>query len=136
MGAIGAAFNGNIFSKDNPIIIATNRASAILNPVRLRYNASGYPAGTVLARNTTDGLFERYNDGASSGLNTASCILFEQHPIEDFDGSGATGSCMAVGIFGGCTVFEAKLLGLDANGKTDLGGKSIIDATGVTTLKF
>lgn len=136
MAAIGANFNPNIFHKDNPIIIATNRASAILNPVRLRYNASGYPAGTVLARNTTDGLFERYDDGASSGLNTASCILFEGHPVEDFDGTGATGSCMAAGIFGGCTVFEDKLLGLDANAKTDLGAKTIIDATGVKTLKF
>lgn len=136
MGAIGANFNGNIFSKNNPMIIATNRQSAILNPVRLRYHASGYAAGTVLARNTTDGLFEKYDDGASSGLNTASCVLFEEHPTGDFDGTGATGSCMAVGIFGGCTLYENKLIGLDANAKTDLGAKSIIDATGVTTLKF
>lgn len=136
MGRIGADFNGSIFAKDFPIIIATNRASAILNPVRLRYNADGYAAGTVLARNTTDGLFQAYDDGASSGLNTASCVLFEPHGAEDFDSTASTGSCMAVGIFGGCTLFEAKLVGLDANAKTDLGAKSIIDATGVTTLKF
>lgn len=136
MGKIGADFNANVFSKDYPIVIATNRSSAILNPVRLRYQADGYAAGTVLARNTTDGLFQAYDDAGSSGTNTAACVLFEPHDVGDFDGTGATGSTMAVGIFGGCTLFEAKLVGLDAAAKTDLGARSIIDATGVTTLKF
>lgn len=136
MASVGAGFNGNVFRKDFPIIIATNRSSAVLLPVRLRYNANGYAAGTVLARNTTDGLFEAYNDGASSGLNTASAILFEPHPVEDFDGDGATGSVLAVGIFGGCTVYEDKLVGFDTAARTDLLAKTIVDATGVKTLKF
>lgn len=136
MGKIGADFNPNVFSRDYPMVIATNRSSAILNPVRLRYDADGYKAGTVLARNTTDGLFQKYNDAGASGINTASCVLFEPVGPTEYDGPAATGSAMAVGIFGGCTLFKDKLVGLDANAITDLGARTIIDATGVTTLKF
>ncbi len=136
MGKIGGDFNANVFSKDFPIIIATNRSSAILNPIRLRYNADGYPAGQVLGRNTTDGLFQKYETGGSSGIDTAACILFEPQAIGEFDGPAATGSAMAIGIFGGCTLFKDKLVDLDSGAITDLGARTIIDATGVTTLKF
>ncbi len=136
MASVGAGYVSGT-SRNFPIIIATNRSSAVLLPVRLRYNANGYAAGTVLARNTTDGLFEAYNDAGASGLTIAAAVLFEPHQVEDFGGTGnSSGTCLAVGIFGGCTVYEDKLVGLDANAKIDLLAKTIVDATGVKTMKF
>lgn len=136
MGRLDVNFNGSIFRKNFPMVIATNRASAVLLPVRVRYQANGYIAGTVLARNTTDGWYQAYNDGGSSGINTARCVLFESLEAQDFDGTASTSSTTAVGIFGGCTVYKDKLVGYDAAAGVDLSVKEIIDATGVTTLKF
>lgn len=137
MGQIDINFNGSIFRKDFPMVIATNRAQAIMLPVRVRYQANGYVAGTLLARNTTDGWYQAYDDGGSSGINTAKCVLFESLNATDFDGAASTGSTTAVGIFGGgVTLYKDKLVGYDANGATDLGLVDIIDATGVTTVKF
>ncbi len=101
MAAIGASFNGSVFSKDFPIVIATNRSSAVLLPVQLRYVAGGYVAGQTLARNTTDGYFQKYASSGGSGTDTARCFLFESHGEEDFDLATALGTTMAVGIFGG-----------------------------------
>jgi hypothetical protein len=136
MGRVDLTFNGSIFRKDFPVIIATNRASAIMLALRVRYQADGYIAGTVMARNTTDGWFQAYDDGGSSGINTARCVLFESLAVEDFDAETALGSTTAVGIFGGCLLYKDKLVGLDANAETDLGAKTIIDASGTTLLKF
>lgn len=131
-----ANFNGQIFRKDFPMVIATNRAQAILLAVRLRYDADGYVAGQTLARNTTDGRFQKYVDGAASGTGTAACVLFESVEAEKFDGTTTQGSTTAVGIFGGCTLYKDKLIGWDAAAATDLGAKDIIDASGVTLVKF
>ncbi len=136
MAAIGANFNGSVFSRNFPIVIATNRASAVLLPIRLAYDSDGYPVGQVLARNTTSGYYSKYDSGGSSGTDTAAAILFEQHPAEDFSPESATGSTMAVGIFGGCTVYKDRLTDWDSDAKTDLKAVEIIDATGVTTIKF
>lgn len=133
MGNLDAQFSGQIFRADHPIILAQNRQQAILMPVRLAYDADGYPAGQVIARNTTSGLYEKYDDGASSGLNTAGAILFEPHPVSQFASTGD--STMGVGIFGG-QVYKDKLTGLDSNAETDLSAKTIIDATGIEILKF
>lgn len=136
MGRIDVNFSGSIFRKDYPMVIATNRASAILNPVRLRYKAGGYAAGTVLARNTTDGWYDEYLSAMASGLDTAACVLFESLGESDFDGAAATGSTTAVGIFGGCTLYKDKMPNWDSAAETTLGAREIIDATGVTTIKF
>ena len=130
---IDAKVSTEIFRKDNPIILATNRHLATLLPVRLAYDAAGYKAGEVVARNTVSGLYESYDDGASSGLNTAAAILFESVEVDKFP--SATGSAVARGIFGG-EVFKSKLTGLDSNAETDLGARTIIDASGVQILKF
>lgn len=136
MSSIDLKYSGSIFRKNFPIILACSPALALLLPVRLVYNSAGYVAGEVLARNTTSGLYQKYVDGAASGTGTASAVLFEDHPVGDFDGtSAATSTTIARGIFAG-VVFQSKLTGLDAAAITDLGGKSIIDASGVTTLKF
>lgn len=131
---MGPKYSGDIFHFDQPMVIATNRASAVLLPIVLRYDSGGYAAGRVLARNTGDGLFQDYSDGAGSGTGTAACILFQAVPVEDF--GGATGVQAAVGIFGGCEVYVDKLTGYDAAALADFKGREIIDASGVTLLKF
>jgi hypothetical protein len=136
MSKLDSTFNGQIFRKDMPLVIASNRSSAVLHPVRLRYQADGYAAGTVLARNTTDGLYQAYTDGAASGTGTAAAVLFEAHGAEDFPGATSNDSCLAVGIFGGCSLFYDSLTGIDAAGEADLGMREITDATGVKTVKF
>lgn len=133
MANIDAKFSGEIFRKDFPMVIAQNRQLASLLPVRLAYNSGGYVAGQVLARNSVSGQYANYNNSGSSGLDTASCVLFESHDVTEFE--SATGSLTAVGIFGG-EVFKDKLVGLDAPGITDLAAKTIIDATGINVLKF
>lgn len=133
MASNDAKTSQQIFRKDNPIILACNRHQAMLLPIRLAYNASGYKTGRVLARNSTSGFYQNYDDLAASGLNTAKAILFEDVPVEQFADSSDTQ--LARGIFGG-KVFEDKLLGLDANGKVDLLSRSIVDATGAQILTF
>lgn len=127
---LDAKFDGEIFRKDHPIILAANRHLASLRPVRLAYvDANGYDAGTVLARNTVNGYYYAYDDNGSSGLDTAACVLFE-------DATPASGSTMlARAVFGG-EVFYTKLTGIDTNGITDLGGRLITDAFENQILKF
>jgi hypothetical protein len=136
MSGLDSNFLGSIFRKDLPMVIATNRGSAVLLPVRLRYKAGGYVAGQVLARNTVDGRFQDYDSGGASGTDTASCILLQSVHESSFDAENSQGSTTAVGIFGGCTVYKDKLIDLDSDAETDLGAKEIVDASGVTLLKF
>jgi len=130
---LDAKVNNQIFRKDHPIILASNRQLATLYPVRLDYSSDGYKAGTVLGRNSVDGNYAAYDNGASSGLDTAAAILFEDVPVESFP--SATGTALARGIFGG-EVFKAKLTGLDASAITDLKARTITGADGVDVLKF
>lgn len=133
MANTDAKFSGEIFRKNHPQILAQNRHLASIMPVRLAYDAAGYKAGQVLAQNSVSKEYAKYVDGAASGLGTAASILFEEHPVSDFE--SATGSVLAKGIMGG-EVFEDKLTGLDAAAKTDLGARTIEDATGIKVLKF
>lgn len=131
MGNIDPRFTGEIFRQDHPIILACDRHLASLLPVRMRYKSGGYAAGEVVSRNTTDGLYDSYLDGAASGLGAANAILQDK---VDF-GTATSGSQIAVGIFGG-KVYSAKLTGMDAAGIVDLKGRTVIDATGVSILMF
>lgn len=133
MANLDALFNGEIFRKDHPIIIAQNRHLATISPVRLAYHASGYEAGRVLARNSVSGYYERYDNGASSGLDTATSVNLDAVDATDFP--SATGTVLARAVFGG-ELYESKLTGLDANAKTDLGSRSLVLADGTTVLKF
>jgi hypothetical protein len=130
---LDAKVDTEIFRKDHPIILASNRHLATIYGVRLAYDASGYKAGTVLGRNSVDGTYAAYSNSASSGLDTAASILFEDVPAELFPAT--TGTAVARGIMGG-EVFKAKLTGLDASAITDLGARTIIGADGVEVLKF
>jgi len=133
MANLDALFNGEIFRKDHPIIIAQNRHLATISPVRLAYHASGYEAGRVLARNSVSGYYERYDNGASSGLDTATSVNLDAVDATDFPST--TGTVLARAVFGG-ELYESKLAGLDANAKTDLGSRSLVLADGTTVLKF
>lgn len=129
-------FSGEIFRKDHPMILACNRHLATILPVRLQYDSGGYKAGVVLARQTSgaaSGTYTKYSDSAGSGIGTAAAILFQDVDVSDF--ADASDTVLARGIFGG-EVFEDKVTGLDANGKTDLGSRSIVDASGAQILKF
>jgi len=140
MANAGASFNGSIFRKDYPMPIASGRQSALLFPVVLRYNSAGYVAGVVLAKNTTDGVWDAYNSGGSSGTGTADCVLFESHAPEDFSSTStaASGSGLvaAVGIYGQCAVYKSLMTNYAAGVLTDLGARLITDAQGQTVMKF
>lgn len=126
----GPSYQGDIFHYDQPIVIATNRGSAVMDGVRLRYNSAGYPAGQVLAKNNVDNLFQKYNGSGASGIDTASCILFQAVKAEDFPGT--TGTVLASGIVAGCTLFKDKLTGYDADVMADLKGREFTGSDGVT----
>jgi len=130
---LDAKVNTSIFRKDHPIILATNRHLATLLPVRLAYDAAGYVAGEVVGRITADGNYASYIDGNSDGTQVAVGILFESVEAELFPST--SGTALARMIAGG-EVFESKLTGLDAAAKVDLKARSIIDASGVTIMKF
>lgn len=131
MGNITPDYKPSIFRQDYPQVLACNRQFATLLPVSAAYRSGGYRWGQVMGRNSTSGLYEAYNDSASSGLNTAACVLLNSI---DF-GSATGGNQMAVGCFGG-EVYTAQLSGLDAAAIVDLGGRVIVDATGVSIFKF
>lgn len=135
MASLDVKFSGEIFRKDFPMVIATNRQNAVLLPVRLQYVVGGYVAGQVLARDPADGLYKKYDDAGAPGVATAAAVLFESIAESDFDGVLASSSTTAVGIFGGCTLYLDKLVGYDAAAGVDLGAKEIIDASGVSLLK-
>ncbi len=133
-----ANYQSEVLRYDDPNIIASARHLALMLGVRLAYDAAGYAAGTVLARNTTTGLYQAYDNGASSGLDAAICVLEKAVPVGDFAATTAhavSNSVLTHAIFAGI-VFYNKLTGIDANGVTDLGGKQMIGADGVTLLRF
>jgi hypothetical protein len=133
MAGIDAGFAGEIFRKDKKVVIATNRQLASLLAVRLAYDAAGYEAGRILARNTVSGLHQKYVNGGASGTGVAVCVLHDEVLEKDFASSGDTQSAAAV--FGG-EVLESACVGLDANAKNDLKGRSITDAAGSVIFKF
>jgi hypothetical protein len=133
MSTIDAGFNGSVFRKDNIQVLSSNRLLASLLGIRVAYAASGYLAGTVLARNTGNGIYQTYLNSGPSGTGTAACILSRDINPEDFASSGDTQA--SVGIFGG-EVYDSALIGLDANAKSNLNMRQIVDAAGVTIDKF
>ena len=121
------------FRKDfGPQIIAKNRHLASIGPVRLASSASGFAAGTVLAKNNVSGYFDAYNDGGSSGLNTAVCVLLDAVPTTE---SLSPLKPLSRAVFRG-ELFYDNLTGIDANGVTDLAGRAYTDSLGNKILSF
>lgn len=129
-------FDSEIFRKDHPMILASNRHHATIFPIRVKYSASDIVAGTVMAYQTSgaaSGQYTAYDDSGASGLNSAACVLFKTVATESF--ADASDSQMGLGIFKG-ELFQAKLTGLDANGITDLKARSVTGADGAVVLIF
>lgn len=130
--SIDALVNQSAFAKDFPMVLACDRQLAVLLPVRLAFNAAvsgGYPAGTVIARNTTSGLFQPYANSGASGTGTAAGVLF--FPVAPASGDSDMGIMIAKGI-----VYQSKLVGVDSGAITNLGGRSVTDSSGVQLLMF
>jgi len=133
MSESGLDFNTKqeIFRNNNKVLIARNRHLASLMGVRLAYDAAGYTMGVTLARNSTSGLYQKYNDAGASGINTAVGILYNDVPAASDGSSTDIGQMLVKG-----EVYESLVTGLDANGKTDLKSRSVIDGSGNTILIF
>lgn len=127
---IDANSSGQVFRKNFPMVIAVSRQLCKFLPIRLAYQAAGYLAGTVLARNTTSGFYQPYVASGPSGTGTAACVLFAD---AIFLSTGE--NRLAQGIFGG-GLYQTQLIGLDAGAITNLGAKSVIDASGTQILFF
>lgn len=123
---LDATFKGEIFRKDHPMILASLRHLASIKAVRLEEGT--YQAGQVLAYDSNDGLYKDYS--TVSGSLDASCILFA-----DVASADTGDEPLERAIFGG-EVFEAKCIDLVSQAKTDLGGRTIVDAEGTEIFKF
>lgn len=134
MSNIDPRFKGQIFRKSHPMIIAANRQLASILPVRLAYDAGGYSAGQVLAKNTTSSQYQDYNNSGASGTDTAAAILLEDVDVTEFEAT--SGTVMAAALFGGEAAYD-KLIGIDAPAIVDLNGRRISDSSGLgDILKF
>lgn len=136
MASLTPQFKAPIFSYNQPLVIASNRNTAFIYGIRLRYQADGYAAGTILARNTTDDMYQAYDSGGSSGTDVAAAILTDAYAEGDFTSDASSGFTLANGIFGGCSVYKAQLTGYDADVLTDLSARIIVVEGGVELLKF
>lgn len=123
---LDATFSGQIFRKDHPMVISSNRHLATLLPVRLAYDAGGYKAGQILALDSVANQYKKFS--AVSGSYQAACVLFE-----DVSALGSSGTALARGIFGG-EVFTSLLLDYSATAKTQLGARDIVDSSGVGSI--
>lgn len=81
--------------------------------------ADKWVSGTVLGKITASGKYVKYSDVAADGSQTAAAILLnELAPV--------AGDIAATVIVRDAEVIDAKLTGIDANGRTDLAALGII----------
>ena len=119
-----------VFRKDRPLILAMNRHHASIIGVRVAYDALGYGAGQVMARNSVSGLHSKYVAAGSSGTDTAVGILFND--ISDMVASQSdVGQLIVRG-----EVFYANCTDIDGAAVTDLNGRAVVDGSGTTILMF
>lgn len=81
-------------------------------------------AGLVLGKASSggdSGYYKAYNDSNTDGSQTAVGVLSETQTV-DASGNGSEISIIKEGI-----LFQDLLIGLDANGITDLGGKPVVE---------
>lgn len=132
MANLDAEFNPQVFRKDYPMILATNRHLASIDSARLAYDAASYKAGVCLARRT-DGLYVKYTNGGASGTGTAVGFLFAPIDVSEF--ASTTGTAVERIVIGG-ELLNSALSGNDATADTTLGARKITGADGVTIYKF
>lgn len=137
---LDAFTSGEIFRKNFKIVIATKRELALIRPVRLApkvaSDTSIYYPGQTLARYTSGpyaGQFVDYSDAGASGRETATCILLSECYSQAAD--SAASAPLAQALFKG-VVFKDALIGWDAAAKTDVNGRQIDDAQGISLIEF
>lgn len=87
------------------------------------YGVTTIVKGTVMAKVTGTGLYRPYNDGNDpAGVGTALGVLSDDFSIDHSDQNDVR---LAANMWISGAFVEANLTGLDANAKTDLGGRSI-----------
>lgn len=133
-GNYDAEVNMQISRYDFAQILACARVQALIRPVVIVYDAvnqaTGYPAGTVLGQYTSGPsapFFATYASGGASGLSTAVCILL----VDSVPPSGGT---LAVPAVYRGNLYYSKLIGLDTNAKTNLGGRTVGDFNGANQI--
>lgn len=132
MTNLDAQFNGSIFRRSFPQIIATNVHLATLLGVRLAFDSGGYAAGVCLARRT-DGLFVKYTNGGASGTGTAVAFLYAPVDVSDFPST--TGTVLERGVFTGELV-DSLLTGNDATADGQLSARRFTGSDGITIYSF
>lgn len=139
MASQDAKFNGSIFRKDNPLILAARRDQAVFMGVRVVYNAAGYLPGQIIVRKSSDGLFYKFS-AASGGSYDSAMVLFDQATNDDQlaagEGLGGVSGATLLRGLAKALVYTNNLLDYDANSKAALGAKDIVDAGGVAITKF
>jgi hypothetical protein len=107
-----------------------NRHHASIIGVRVAYDAAGYSAGQVMARNSVSGLHQKYVAAGSSGTDAAVGVLFND--ITDMVASQSdVGQLIVKG-----ELYYANCTDIDADAVTDLNGRTVVDGSGVTILMF
>lgn len=129
--AVDANINNQIFRNDFSQVIAMRRDLAEISPVRIKDVSADYPAGQLLAYNSSTGQYEKYS-AAASGSKAATCILFETVTSDEFS---ATAGALARAIFGGY-VYKNALTNYDAGSKSQIGASEFVIASGETIVKF
>jgi len=130
MSGLDFVTSGQVFRKDNRMIIAMNRHHATIIGARVQYDAAGYTAGQVMARNSVSGLHTKYVTAGSSGTDVAVGVLF-QDVLDMPAGATDLGQVIVKG-----EVFEDLCIDLDSAAKVDLGARSVINGSGTTILMF
>lgn len=82
-------------------------------------NADLVRSGLVLGKVTASGKYKQYSDAAMDGTETAVCVLL--HPLwkKDVFNGALVSPIFAAAVIRG-VVDGSKLVGIDANGRTDL----------------
>lgn len=126
-------FSGEIFRKNIENIVARNPQKLSVSPTRLAYDSDGYEAGQLLAQNNVSDLFQKYDSGGSSGLDTAACVLLHDVPVEAFESSSDTK--LARSAIGG-ELYADKLIDDDSGSDTDLKARRFTGSDGVEIFIF
>lgn len=145
MGVQDANFQGSIFRKDNPVVLAMRRDQAVLVAARLVYDGFDYLPGQCLVRNKTgpsSGLFQRWST-ASGGSYDSPCILFDQATVPaqqanqtPIGTTGGTSGATLVRVLTKAIVWTTQLTDYDANFTTQLKSTDFVDAAGNQFTKF
>lgn len=125
--------SGEIFRKDNRLVLARNRHLASIIGGRLQWQSGNdLVAGQMIALNTSTNVYTSYNPSGASGTGVAVGVLFHDVPAPL-----ATGTSDLVQVILKGEVYKDALVGYDSGAATDLGAREVYDqATGKTIVLF